>query len=83
MQSVNVTSLEDYSNRLQSKLTFEGSIGEQTKVLESLFGSRGKTLEEKLVSLEAEVESLSDFENKATNMQFNEKNLQQLERDRR
>ena len=75
MQSVNVTSLEDYSNRLQSKLTFEGSIGEQTKVLESLFGSRGKTLEEKLVSLEAEVESLSDFENKATNMQFNEKEL--------
>jgi DNA repair exonuclease SbcCD ATPase subunit len=66
-------SLEAYSTQLKRKLDLQKSITEQQKVLESLFESKGKKMEENVVFWENEIGELAEFENEAKGTKFTEK----------
>lgn len=78
MSKVGVTSIQEYHRKLELKLGYERSAEMQLGILQSHFGSKGDTLEENLPYWLEEINALKAFENKAKDVEYDEKAVSQL-----
>ncbi|MBA7705469.1 hypothetical protein ES703_114299 [subsurface metagenome] len=78
MSKVGVTSIQEYHRKLELKLGYERSAETQLGILQSHFGSKGDTLEENLPYWLEEINALKAFENKAKDVEYDEKAVSQL-----
>jgi uncharacterized protein YhaN len=75
------TYLQEYTGRLERKQELEGLIKEQKGILETHFGSKAKDLEGNIAYWEEEVRNLEEYEEKAKNIEYNEKAMIQLKEE--
>lgn len=71
-------SLQEYIKKLKSKQKLEKLVGERSSILDNLFESKGKTLEENIPYWTEQVEELAEYEDKAEGIRYNEKSAAKL-----
>lgn len=81
IQKTGLRKLSDYREKLRLKVEFLRSLDTQIGILKSHFGSVGDQLEDNLPHWLREIQSLKEFENKATDISFDEKSVAQLTTD--
>lgn len=67
-----VSSIDEYSGRLNQKINLEKSIAEQEKALEALFEKKGQSRQENMANWSEVISEFSEFEDKAQNTKFDE-----------
>jgi len=76
-------SLQEYTKKLKSKRRWENSLGNATSSLESLFRAEGETLEENVVHWQGAIRDLEEYEDKARDLEYEEKTLSQFKEDKK
>lgn len=71
-------SLQEYGKALKSKQKLEKLVGEKSSVLDNLFESKGKNLEENVPYWTEQVEELVEYRDKAEGVRYNEKTAAKL-----
>lgn len=74
-------SLQEYTKKLKLKQEHEKSLGEQRGILESLFGAKGKILEENISHWNGEIKDLEEHKDKAKDIEYDEKTISKLKEE--
>lgn len=72
------SSLQEYAKMLKSKQKLEKLVDEKSSVLDNLFESKGKNLEENIPYWTEQVEELVEYKDKAEGVRYNEKTAAKL-----